>query len=660
MNNFLDRINPVSMFNRKIKSLASLTLAEWVRNIHGEDYSSDTPQIVSYTEMIEKNAWVYASIRTIVNKTRSIQWNIIDDYNKIDVKAMDYFHERVNPVYTWNELVGYAQSWKELRGSAILRVNPDRTIDVLHMDSVDLRPDGNVFKLFYRDPETNIDAPLNMRELCIDRNYCPYASLLGLSALAPAAQMINIEYSVLNTSQNSFKNGAYIPAMLTTDQPLNLEKVTELQKRWNEKYQGTTKAGFTPVMHSGIHLEKVGLTPADYDLLKYTQVSRNLISTVIGVPGILINDMTQTDYANARKQEEVFDRYTLIPKLMQIEATFNRFLLPKLGFRSRRYNFDWELLPELQEDEKARAEAAEVRLRSGQTCQNEERDLLYKPRIQNGDTFYVPFQWNPVGMASQGLNAYNSLKKMVDRVKEIKYKTTPIKAQTLYEYHLKRMESQVVKETSELKSWCKDYFKSIKNNYLLNADKITSQGITDPKYLKSVLFDTNFKKKLSQTLHRLALSFSQQSGDAVQIDYGINGLYEANNTFIKTNTLKDAEIICEKIQNLILQEDLEQSITKNEAIALKEMEKVASQEVKRYNILGSLFSARQAGLKFKTWWSGSMETPFREWHKNMNGETVAIDAEFSNGSQAPCLKGTEEDDGCTCFISYDWEGKDGT
>lgn len=427
--NFLDRINPVSMINRKIKSLATLTLQEWVKNLHGEDYSLDSPELTTYTEMIEKNAWVYASIRTIVNKTRSIQWNIIDDYNKVDVRAMDYFNERVNPVYTWNELVGYAQSWKELRGSAILRVNPDKTIDVLHMDNVDLRPVGNTYKLFYRDPESNETNPLNMRELCIDRNYCPYASLLGLSALAPAAQMINIEYSVLNTSQSAFKNGAFIPAMLTTDQPLNLEKVTELQKRWNEKYQGTTKAGFTPVMHSGIHLEKVGLTPADYDLLKYTQVSKNLISTVIGVPGILINDMEQTDYANARKQEEVFDRYTLIPKLMQIEATFNKFLLPKLGFRSRRYNFDWELLPELQEDEKARAEAAEVRLRSGQTCQNEERELLYKPKIANGDTFYVPFQWNPVGMASQGLNAYNSLKKMVDRVKEIK-KNVEVKSGT--------------------------------------------------------------------------------------------------------------------------------------------------------------------------------------------------------------------------------------
>lgn len=664
-------------------ALSQLTLQEWTNSIHGYTSNVKTPEmsLASTTEIIQKNAWVYACVRTIVNKTRSIEFSIKDSGDKVSTRAMDYFIEKANPVYTWNELVGFAQSWKELRGSAILEIKLDKTIDVLHMDYV--TADGD--KLTYRDPSTNQVRTLDYNRICIDRNYSPYASMLGMTALAPAAQMINVEYSVMNTTQNAFKNGAYIPSALTTDKPLTPDTVDEMSRQYNEKYSGTSNAGKTPVLHSGIHLEKMGLTPADYELLQYIALSKNLIATVIGVPGILINDMEQTDYANAKKQEEIFTRYTLIPKLIQIEATFNRFLLPKLGFGGLKFDFNYEALPELQADEVSAATAAEIRLRSGQTNQDEEREARSLPSIKNGNKYYIPMHWQEVGTKEKPLTGTDAMGKLLSKLSKpqnIK-KITPEKANQLYDLYIKRMDPQWRKFKKELEEYFKKQFKGIKSKTEENIDKILStQKDFKSDIIDAYLMDIAFEKRLQQMSYRYIQAYVQQAGDALVAEYGLNIAFDTTDKrvidFLKTHSVElsnevygtTKKDVSKAIQKAILEgtqlNESQKQLAERILLAVDDLVKmtperaelIARTETMVANNKGSLEAAKQGQMRYKTWWHGGGGREPREWHITMTGETVGIDEPFSHGYLMPGDGPAEEVCNCTCYMTYGYNKED--
>lgn len=677
--NFIQRF-----FNPVIKTaLSQLTLQEWVNSIHGTNANVKTPEMAlsKTSEIIQKNAWVYACIRTIVNKTRSIEFSIVDSGDKVSKKAMDYFLENINPVYTWNELMGFAQSWKELRGSAIFEIQKDKSIDILHMDYVTV--DGD--KLTYRDPKNNQERYLDFSKICIDRNYSPYASLLGMTALYPAAQMINVEYSVMNTTQNAFKNGAYIPSALTTDQPLQPETVDEMSRQYNEKYTGTTNSGKTPVLHSGMHLEKIGLTPADYQLLQYIALSKNLIATVIGVPGILINDMEQTDFANAKKQEEIFTRYTLIPKLIQIEATFNRFLLPKLGFGGLKFDFAYEALPELQADEVSAATAAEIRLRSGQTSQDEEREARGLPSIKNGNKYYIPMNWQEIGMKEIPLTSAQAMGKLLSKLSKPQNtkKITPEKANQLYELYIKRMDPQWRKYKKELEEYFKKQFKGIRAKTEEHIDKIiNSEKDFESDIIEAYLMDIAFQKRLQQMSYRYIQAYIQQAGDALVAEYGLNIMFDVTDKrvidYLKTHTIElsdqvygtTKQDVSEAIRKALLegishnesQKELADRILSavDELIKMtpERAELIARTETARANNKGSLEAAKQGQMRYKTWWHGGGGREPREWHVTMTGETVGIDEPFSHGYMMPGDGPAEEVCNCTCYMTFGYNKED--
>ena len=658
-------------------ALSGMTLQQWISEvIPHRTNPNNTPQlyVTNSQEIMAKNAHVYACIRQISNKITTMPFTIVDSNNKENLPAMRYFQTKLNKEYTFIELMMQVQAWTELRGFCIIYKQPDGTIDILDSDKITTTyyADGS-YQLWYNTNGKNIK--LEKENYCKVRNFCPFATSTGFTSLQPASQMINIEYSVMNTTQSGFDNGASINGMLTTDQQLNKSQVEATSKFFAEEFAGTNNSGKIPLVHSGFHLEKIGLTPADYDLLKYVSVSKNLISTVLGVPGILINDMEHANYANAKKQEEIFTRNTIIPKLLQREATFDQFLLPLLGFAGLHWDYQWETLPELQEDQVMKATAAKTFIECGRYSPNELRIKDGEEPYDGGDIYVQPGNLFPVGQPKPTPIAA----KMTELLKALTNdkKSKEDRTEKLYELFIKRMDPQWRKFTKELNEYFKKQYKSIAANTIKNMDRLiaTTKSIDDVDgIVEDEIMELSFMENLRKLSHKYYTAYVSQSGDAAVAEYRLGIEFEMQSKevidFIKNSSIKLSENVygtttkdvADRIKQILLdnfdksQKELEELILGGIKdlfeITPSRAELIARTETARANTAGARFAAKQGEMRFKKWIHGGGGSNPRTDHVEIDGEVQPIDNDYSIGFSGPGMGGADHDCNCTCWEMY--------
>ena len=149
------------------------------------------------------------------------------------------------------------------------------------------------------------------------------------------------------------------------------------------------------MLHSGFDLTKLGLSPADYDILKYQNVTKNVIGTAFGVPTFLLNDLEHSNYANAREQEGVFTRYTVLPKVTKITEAINYRLLPLMGIK-KEFRFLTKDLPELKQDAESESRVVATKISCGRMTINEARQLDNAAPVEGGDIPLVPMSMVPL------------------------------------------------------------------------------------------------------------------------------------------------------------------------------------------------------------------------------------------------------------------------
>ena len=607
-------------------------------------------------DVSDNSVWFFTGVKAIAQTATQAPLKIFrKDKEAIDIE--NYFL-KPNEFSTGREMWETLMSWLEYKGIAFILKQANK-LYVLDSDLVKVRKDETGYLGFdWHYGKSGEFVTYSPDEVSVFYNYSPKARLEGFSSLDILKKTINLSGYSDEVSLNFFKHGGMMQGYFSTDAAISESQARDLRKIWESRYAGSSNSWKMPFLSKGLKFYKTALTPADYQFLSLEAVTKNRISSVLGVPSVLLNDTDNLNYATAKEQIRVFWENTLIPKLLRLEDRINAFLLPKFG-HNLKAEFDLSQVKALREDLLQKIEAA-VKMYSMGVPINviNQRLNLGLPELPWGWDWYGPLNITQIGTGytppQKKLN--NLLRKMMNSVEEKK----KIEKSKITDLIWKEAVAKATSEESKFAKVLMKFWKKQENDVLNYLEG--KKGFKLPK---------SWDEALAKTMKPYLLAFMQQSGDAEANKLGISFDVQAPEiqTWLNRKVMNSALEINDVTRKDILKE-LAEAQANGEGI--REMEgriknlfeqtykhraaTVARTEVFSANNRANMVAAMQAGMRTKTW-IAALDERTRAWHAAADGQTVGIHETFNVDAEPLLQPGDPTGSGdniinCRCVMTY--------
>jgi HK97 family phage portal protein len=158
------------------------------------------------------------------------------------------------------------------------------------------------------------------------------ALMTDLQAVAAAAQY----------NRNFFTNDASPGGVIEMDVRLSDAEWNEFVERWRSQHQGVNNAHRVATLEQGAKWKDVGFSMRDMQFSELRSVSREVIREAFAMHGHMLGLTEDINRANAEAAEDVFARWTLVPRLDRIKDALNHQLLPLFGSSGQGVEFDFD------------------------------------------------------------------------------------------------------------------------------------------------------------------------------------------------------------------------------------------------------------------------------------------------------------------------------
>ena len=578
----------------------------------------DSSLITNNIEAFEKISWVFKCTEVVAMKMATVPYSIyIGDTDTIHQKLTALF-KNPNQSKTKTEFILSIVTWQLLKGFAIVE-NQYPYIAVLDSDKIQLRER----QLYYGERR------LDPKNYAILRNYNYRTGSLGLPQISALMPTVKLQSAMEVANKSLLDNGAIIPFVLSTDQQLAPATVDELREQIQKNYSGPERAGTVPIFHSGIKPERIGISPMELGIIAQEGVTKSRISTVFGVPSIYINDMQNVNYATAKTQQELFIRNTIMPRSTILGEQLESYVIPMFESKPCRIYFDWQSLPELQEDEDKRAERDVKLVNAGIYTINEIRDQRKEEPVAWGNEWWRSYgltdgtdmivEATPEPEPAKYLQNHNIIvsKNMTDNDRGIYWKM-----------YVAKTFSQEKKMESVMKKFFKKQQKYIIENYTSGA-----KGF----------FPVEWNEQLQKILKPLYYAYGAQAIDGMKSDYNISFTFDTGSqlfaSYVKQSLEGTASEII-KTTEAALTKEFEEAMRTGEApdaIANRvnkvfdfaekyRAKRIARTEVNGINNETMYMVASDAKMEKKQWTTSLDEV--RDSHMAVDGLTIGINELF--------------------------------
>jgi HK97 family phage portal protein len=218
--------------------------------------------------------------------------------------------------------------------------------------------------------------------------------VVGLSRMDFARSTIGITLDAQEHSAKTYRNGGRRTFMLHFDRVLTDEQREAVKRRQREYNLDTSQSLY---FFEGVgKVETLGLSPADLKTLENLQNGTQEIGRWFGVPGVMINDSSQTTVWGSGVSEIVqgYFKTTLGPEIVGLQQSLMRQVLT-IEQRSR-YVIEFSPDALLRMNAKDRAELHAKNVQNGLKTRNEVRQLENDPPIDGGDELTVQSNLLPI------------------------------------------------------------------------------------------------------------------------------------------------------------------------------------------------------------------------------------------------------------------------
>jgi HK97 family phage portal protein len=302
-----------------------------------------------YTSILNRNdavdlyaGWVYACIDRRAKGLAAIDFKLYRTKRDGEVEEI-MEHElldllyKVNPQMTKYDLISYSVVYHDLYGSSPWLLENGKKgqqptgIYPLRPDCLKYKKDkeGNIIGYTYEIG--NFKREYEAEEVIYLKNFNPKQPDMGLGVIEAARQAAEHNDFIKQHNTNLLKNNARHGGTYTIEGKVSEEEVKRMTKTIEDKYQGFANAYKPLILGGGMKFEPDTIPPKDLDFILSTQMNRDEIMAIFGVPKPILGIFDDVNRASAATAEYIFAKWTLEPLAVKYFELLNEYLVPRYG-----------------------------------------------------------------------------------------------------------------------------------------------------------------------------------------------------------------------------------------------------------------------------------------------------------------------------------------
>lgn len=397
---------------------------------------------------------------------------------------------------------------------------------------------------------------------------------------------------------------------------------------WYAKFTGGgSRAGGTPILEDGMTLERIDFTAQEQQFVEAAKLSLTTVAAAFHVNPTMVGQNEGANYSNVREFRKMLYGDTLGPLVAQIEARVNSFLVPRMGLNRRRFYVEFNIDEKLQGNFEEQSQALQASTGAPWMTRNEARALRNLPAVAGGDALVTPLNVLIGGQASPS-DAGEQNRRSAG-VRQVKARAP--------ETH----EEQAARQVGEF--------------FARQGRSVLSRlGAGAGDWWDGERWDGELAEVLAGLYLLTATATGRDALDRLGVD---PDLYDEPRTlaFLRESALRSAEQV-----NATTYEQVAAAAADDEADPAHVFEvaeesragQVATTTVAFASGFGTVEAARQQSTGATKTWVVNSANP-RASHAAMNGETVGLDEDFSNGLPWPGAMGSDADESANCRCSVE-------
>tara|TARA_R100000808_G_scaffold1822_2_gene7791 strand:- start:586 stop:1941 length:1356 start_codon:yes stop_codon:yes gene_type:complete len=221
----------------------------------------------------------------------------------------------------------------------------------------------------------------------------PMSVFYGNSPIESSQYSIEVDKEMSVQRLRLLQNRAIPEGILTSQRPLTQNDAERIRHQWNQLYQGRSKRGRVAVLDSGtFNFQRLGLNAEELEFTQGKEAVWREIFACYRVPYAILGGK-DVNKATVEAAERIFQLQGVKPRLLKIQATINKWLMPMFGGMEMEFRFD----DPTSKDSTFRLEEKKTNLQLGVSTINEERIKDGLPPVAWGETAFMPMNLVQVG-----------------------------------------------------------------------------------------------------------------------------------------------------------------------------------------------------------------------------------------------------------------------
>jgi HK97 family phage portal protein len=182
--------------------------------------------------------------------------------------------------------------------------------------------------------------------------YHPSSARKGSPTIESLKETLQEQIEASKYRSQVWKRGGRVSAVIQRpkDAPQwSPEAMKQFREDWYSKYTGDgPKAGGTPILEDGMTLNRVDFNAQEQQFVEAAKLSFSTVASAFHVNPTMVGILDNANYSNVREFRRMLYGDTLGPLIAQIEDRINTFLLPQLGMDSEKYYVEFNIAEKLQ------------------------------------------------------------------------------------------------------------------------------------------------------------------------------------------------------------------------------------------------------------------------------------------------------------------------
>ena len=498
------------------------------------------------------------------------------------------------------------------------------------------RGGGTVFTPGWYDiipPEGRKAERVPADEFLVFRGWCPDDLTRGSSPVSALKQILGEQIQAQRYRQQVWERGGRHATVLR--RPLEApewspEARGRFKADWRSRWTGDgPEAGGTPILEDGMFAERLGFSAHEEEWVEAAKLSLGMVASAYHVNPTMVGLLDNANYSNVREFRRMLYGDTLGPTMAMIEARLNAFLVPRISTTGDLY-VEFNINEKLQGSFEEQQQALQSAVGRPYMTADEARSLQ-NMRALGGDagSLVTPLNVLVGGQASPSDSGTQNLRSRRSGVKARAPQPHETKAAQVLKAFFTRQSKAV---RSRLGARADDWWDAQRWDRELGDDLYAVSVLVSAKVATDVLESIGFSPEAYDTDRTLAFL----AAVAQRIAGSVNKVTKSqlDDALQTDDPLAAVEQVFETAQT-------------------SRADQIATTTNTTVSGFASSEAAKQvAGDEATKTWHVTSNNP-RASHLAMDGETVGIDEQFSNGAMWPADASLDVDEtaGCQCALS---------